>query len=204
MRRLTVGLVAAATLLTACGGSPQADQSTTPSPTPTAYPTASPAPYAGPSGSGEYAELRLSATGLGPIRLGLDADEGRAHGWVARLDHCDRWGASPDLRAEGVDLVFNDSDQLAEIWLGNSLHPTDEGARVGMAVEEVAYVYGDRLEFNQRDSVGGSVVVPFVPSGEHELVFYAIGDENETPGPRAPISAIGAMARGGDIQRPRC
>lgn len=197
-------VLSAALLLAGCGGTSTGPGDTSPSPTPTAYPTASPSPYAGPAGADEYAGMRLSADGFGPIRLGLDVAEGRERGWVARLDHCDRWGSSPALLAEGVDLVFDASGRLAEIWLGNPIHPTSEGARVGMSLEEIAYFYGPRLTFEQRGGVGGSLYVPHVRSGDREMVFYGIGDEDATPGPHAPISAIGARAYGGDIDRPDC
>lgn len=199
-----VALVSAAMLMSGCGGLSAAPGDATPSPTPTAYPTASPSPYEGPAGSGEYAGLRLSADGLGPIVLGLDVAEGRERGWVARLPHCDRWGASPVLIAEGVDLVFDESDRLAEIWLGNPVHPTVEGARVGMRLEEIAYLYGPRLAFERRGAVSGTLRLPLVRNGDREVVFFGIGDEDATPGPHAPVSAIGARAYGGDIERPQC
>lgn len=191
-------------VLSGCGAAPSTPGDPSPSPTPTAYPTASPSPYEGPGGSGEYAGLRLSTDGLGPILLGLDVAEGRQRGWVTRLPHCDRWGSSPALIAEGVDLLFDESDRLAEIWLGHPAHPTVEGARVGMRLEEIAYVYGPRLTFERRGSVSGVQYVPLVRAGDRELVFFGIGDEDATPSPHAPVSAIGARAYGGDIERPAC
>lgn len=202
--RARVAGLAVILLLTGCGGSGAASGGTSPTPSPTAYPTASPRPYSGPSGRGAYAGLQLSTDGLGPILLGLDATQGQEHGWVARLAGCDRWGSSPALLAEGVDLVFDSSDRLSEIWLGNPTHATVAGARVGMAVEEIAYLYGDQLRFERRPSVSGALTVPYVRDGDHELIFYAIGDEDATPGARAPVSGIAARAYGGAIERPRC
>ncbi|MDO5500632.1 MAG: hypothetical protein Q4F67_13230 [Propionibacteriaceae bacterium] len=214
--RRALAAVAAVALLSACGGGtgdvsggevtePEALPAE-PAPTATATPlaTTSPTPYAGPTGAADYADLELTADGFGPMRLGMTAAEGQDGGWVERLPHCDRWGASAKLRAEGVDLVFDDQDHLAEIWLGNSIHPTVEGARVGMPMEEIAYFYGDDLDYELRDSVSGSMYVPFVRFGEFELAFYALGDENSIPGPRAPVSGIGARAYGKDIERPSC
>lgn len=130
--------------------------------------------------------------------------EGLDRGWVGRLAHCDRWGSSPALLAEGVDLVFDDTGRLAEVWLGNPRHRTAEWARVGMHIEDITALYRDRLDFERRDSVGGSLDVPFVRDGDQELVFYALGDEDERPGPTAPVSAIGARAYGHAIERPTC
>ena len=209
MQRVLAG-VAAVVLLTACGGGPGQTSSNSPSPTasssptPTRLPTASPPPYVGPTSAGDYAGWELSPDGFGSIRLGLGAAEGRERGWVTRLPHCDRWGSSPDLIAEGVDLVFDDADRLTEIWLGSPVHVTTDGARVGMAMEEVAYLYSDRLDVQERTSLGGRQLVAFVADDEHELLFYAIGDKDEIPGPRSPVTAIGARALDGDITRPSC
>lgn len=210
-RRLLAGLAAVA-LLTGCGGaggtsdgaSPSPDSSHTATPSPTPMPTSSPTAYAGPTGAPERVNWQLSTDSFGPLRLGMTAADGVADGLVARLPHCDRWGASPDLVAEGVDLVFNGQDQLAEIWLGSPMHTTTSGVRVGMAMEEVAYFHHSDLQFEERGSIGGTMQVPFVRTGDRELVFYALGDENEIPGPRAPVTGIGARAYGGDIDRPRC
>jgi len=211
VRRVLAGM-AIVGLLSGCSGGagePGGDSTepqVTPTPTPTAEPlvTSSPTPYAGPTGAPERAAWQLTAQSLGPLELGMTVPDGESNGWVARLPHCDRWGSSPALRQEGIDLVFDDQDRLAEIWLGNSVHATADGARVGMAIEEIAFFHGTDLEFEERDSVGGRLMVPFVRAGEHELVFYAIGNENETPGPRAPVTAIGARAYGKDVVRPSC
>lgn len=195
-------LVAAALLVGGCGEStPDAGTPPTPTPSPV-YPTPTITPVE--SGSAVLPGATLTPDGLGPVQLGLKVDEGVRRGWVARLDHCDRWGASPELMAEGIDLLFDDDQRLVEVWLGNPLHRTDEYVRVGMHIEDATAIYRERLEFEQRDSVGGKFFVSFVREGDREIAFYAIGDENATPGWRSPISAIGARAYGLPIERPAC
>lgn len=213
MRRSAVAglaLVLAITL-SACagGGAATPDQRSTSTPSPTPSPTrvvaatATPTPRA-PVTTSALPGATLTADGLGPIRLGMSVDEGVRRGWVARLPHCDRWGSGPRLLANGVDLMFDDSDRLAEIWLGNATYQTAGGAYVGLAAEDIAVLYGDQLSYEKRGSVGGSMYVTLARSGDHEIVFYALGNEDSIPDPRSPVSAIGARAYGGDIDRPAC
>ncbi len=211
MRRTRLAGLALLLALTACSGgtaSPQ-DAPATPTPSPTPSPTrvvaatVTPTPLA-PATAAFLPGATLTADGLGPIRLGMTVADGVRQGWVAELAHCDRWGSSPRLLADGVDLVFDDTERLSEIWLGSATYRTPAGAHVGLPAEDVAVLYGDELDYEARGSVGGSMQVMFTRSGDHEIVFFALGNEDTIPDPRSPISAIGARAYGGDIDRPAC
>ncbi|WP_425309886.1 hypothetical protein AADG42_14335 [Ammonicoccus fulvus] len=210
MRRTLAGL-ALLLALSACSGETAASQDApaTPTPSPTPSPTrvvaatVTPTPRT-PATSAFISGATLTADGLGPIQLGMTLADAVREGWAGELPHCDRWGSSPRLLADGVDLVFDDSERLSEIWLGNATYQTPAGAYVGLAAEDVAVLYGDRLDYEPRGSVGGSMQVMFTRAGDNELVFFALGNEDTIPDPRSPISAIGARAYGGDIDRPSC
>lgn len=206
LRHALAATAVLATLVTGCGGAPgEPDPERTPSatPTPTASPFPSPTITRSEVPSRALPGAVLTADGLGPVRLGMPLAEARDRGWATELPHCRRWGAAPQLAAEGIDLVFAD-DRLTEIWLGNPTHRTADWARVGMHIEDVLGLYRERLKFERRNTVGGPMVVPFVHTGDREIVFFAVGDEDATPGLRSPVSAIGARAYGGAVERPRC
>lgn len=194
--RLILGVVALAVLLAGCGGGGAASPGrATPSPTPTATPYVfkTPPPISTPA---------LTADGLGPIRLDTPAQEAVAQGWATRDDGCG-WRTAPALLSEGVELYFAD-DRISEVWLGSAAHSTDVGARVGMHVEQIATLYAGELTYETRNSLGGRVILPIVRQGDHELLFFGLGDEDATPGPRAPLTGIGARPYGADLTRPTC
>ena len=71
-------------------------------------------------------------------------------------------------------------------------------------IEDVSALYRERLQYEERGSVGGRMYASYLRTGDHVLLFYALGDEDAPPEPRAPISAIAARAYGGAIERPAC
>lgn len=195
--RLTLCALASALVLSGCGGDAGSEGTAYPSPTVsetrTPYAFDTPPPISTPA---------LTADGLGPIRLGTPAEEAMAQGWAVRDDRC-RWRTASDLLAGGVELHFAD-DRVSEVWLGNATHSTAQGARVGMRIEQVETLYAGQLEYQTRASPSGRAIVPIVRRGDHELLFFGLGDKDATPGPQAPLTAIVAQAYGTDLHRPSC
>lgn len=192
MSRSHILAVVAALALTGCGGGTSEPAGSEPEPTRTPYVFATPPPISSPA---------LSADGLGEIRLGTPATDAQTRGWAIRDERCG-WRTGPHLKATGVELFFAD-DAISEVWLGNSSHSTTTGARVGMAVEQIETLHPD-LEFERRDTVGGSAYLSIVRSGDRELLFYGLGDEDATPDPRSPLTGIAARAYGTPLTRPAC
>lgn len=195
--RVLFGAVALVLMLAGCGGG--SGSSGAEAPSPTASPTRSPYVFDTPP---PISTPTLTAEGLGPIRLGTSAEDAVAQGWAVRDDRCG-WRTSPTLRADGVELYFAD-DRISEIWLGNAAHSTAAGARVGMLLEQIETLYAGDLTYETRNSLGGRLILPIVRSGDSELLFFGLGDEDATPGPRAPLTAIAARAYGTDLSRPSC
>lgn len=194
--RVVLGAVAMALLLSGCGGGPGTPGTTSPSPT--VSPTLTPYVFETPP---PISTPALTPEGLGPMRLGTPAEEAVTQGWAISGDQC--WRTSPSLLADGVELYFTDG-RISEIWIGNASHSTGTGARVGMQIEQIETLYADDLTYETRDSLGGQVVLPIVRRGDHELLFFGLGDEDATPGPGAPLTGIAARAYGTDLTRPSC
>lgn len=198
--RIALGLAALA-LLTGCGGGTgPGNLSASATGSPTATPTRTPYVFDTPP---PISDRALTTDGLGPIRLGTPVDQAVRLDWAVRDARCG-WRTAPGLLAEGVELRFGADDRISDIWLGNSTYGTAEGARVGMVLEQIETLFGEDLAYERRDSPAGSALLPIVRRGDRELLFFGLGDEDATPGPRAPLTGIAARAYGLDVTRPTC
>lgn len=179
-RTTLVGLALSVSVALFSGCTPVADPQTAPSPSAQHTATSAPATPITPSPTAAPTPTSIGIAGLdgaviepggiGQLRLGLTLAEAQEQGWVAFLEICDRWDASPDLQQRGLSLTFVD-DELYEIWVHGSEFATGRGIRNGDGLNTLQRAYGDDLRTELRDGGGGRLPQRFIVEGEHELLF---------------------------------
>ncbi|MDO5500906.1 MAG: hypothetical protein Q4F67_14620 [Propionibacteriaceae bacterium] len=126
----------------------------------------------------DLSAYKLEATGLGPLRIGTPMSQVLANGWGKRVDDCGPWWPSERLTDQGV--MFNpwlgsDDGTLREVSVQTSKIPTASGARVGMTLNQLREIYGNRLRSEIKQTSGGPSTTHFVTSGGHEIIFWFEG-----------------------------
>ncbi|MDO5286789.1 MAG: hypothetical protein Q4G45_08235 [Actinomycetia bacterium] len=166
--------------------------SSSPSPSVEESPSASPstaATTARPAGAVITSEDTLTTTGIGGIKIGSSAKDLASAGYTFQFPQQGRpnekswcgtgWEATKKLQTLGINLHIKDG-QIIGIYLRDAQHATKSGARVGMTIEQVKKLYGDRVREETKGTQGGPSRVLVMPDGNHEIVFAPENDLTTT------------------------